>query len=212
MNSERIKLLASCINSNDIVLDVGCDHGYLSIYLKQNNLCKEVYASDISENALNSAINNFKKYNLEIKYYLSDGFKNIPISFNTAVIAGVGTNTILKIINDKKSPNKLILGSNNDYYKLRKELNKIGYKIIKEEVVLENNHYYVIMLCIKGKQYLNRNKLKYGISNNIKYYEYLLNKNKELINKVPIKKKIILIYDIYILNKLLKKSRSIKSF
>ena len=49
MNSDRIKALADDISKKDTVLDVGCDHGYLSIYLKTNNLCKEVYASDIKE-------------------------------------------------------------------------------------------------------------------------------------------------------------------
>ena len=76
MNSDRIKALADDISKKDIVLDVGCDHGYLSIYLKTNNLCKEVYASDIKESALNVAIKNFKKYNLDIKTYVSDGFED----------------------------------------------------------------------------------------------------------------------------------------
>ena len=111
MNSERIKALAKEVSENDTVIDVGCDHGYLSIYLKQNNLCKEVYASDISENALNSARKNFQKYNLDIKTYVSNGFKDIPVSFDTAVIAGMGTNTILKILENEKTPNKLNLGN-----------------------------------------------------------------------------------------------------
>lgn len=195
MNSERIKALAKEISEKDVVLDVGCDHGYLSIYLKQNNLCKEVYASDISENALNYAKNNFKKYNLDIKNYVSDGFENIPVSFDTAVIAGMGTSTILKIISHEKTPNKLVLASNNEYYRLRKTLNKMGYKIVDEKAIYENNHYYIILLCIKSKQKLSWKELKFGISNDDEYYTYLLNKNIELIKKVPFKKKIKLYYE-----------------
>ncbi len=205
MNSERIKVLAKEVSENDTVLDVGCDHGYLSIYLKQNNLCKEVYASDISENALNSAKKNFKKYNLNIKTYVSNGFKDIPVSFDTAVIAGMGTSTILKIIESEKTPNKLILASNNDYYKLRKKINEKGYKIVDEQAVFENNHYYIILLCIKQKQRLTEKELKYGISNDEKYYKYLFDKNRELIKKVPLKKKIKLLYECLVLKGLIEK-------
>ncbi|MBQ8901496.1 MAG: SAM-dependent methyltransferase [Bacilli bacterium] len=205
MNSERIKVLAKEISENDTVLDVGCDHGYLSIYLKQNNLCKEVYASDVSENALNVARNNFKKYNLDIKTYVSDGFKDVPVYFDTAVIAGMGTSTILKILDNEKTPHKLVLASNNDYYKLRKKINEIGYKIVDEQAIYENNHYYIILLCIKQKQKLTKKELKYGISNNEDYYKYLLNKNKDLIKKVPLKKKIKLLYECLILKGLIEK-------
>ena len=205
MNSERIKTLASFVAENDVVLDVGCDHGYLSIYLKLNNCCREIYASDVSLNALNAAIKNFKKYNLNIESYVSDGFENIPVEINTAVIAGMGTSTILKIISHKKTPNKLILASNNDLYKLRKNLNKMGYKIVDEKAVLENNHYYIIMLCKKMKQKLSNSELKFGISNDENYYQYLLDKNKELIKRVPLKKKIKLIFECLILKRLIEK-------
>ena len=205
MNSERIKVLASFINKDDIVLDVGCDHGYLSIYLKQNNLCKCVYASDISENALKQAQTNFKKYHLNIKSFVSDGFNNININFNTAVIAGMGTSTILNILNNKKAPNKLIISSNNEHFKLRKNLNKLGYILIKEKIILEKNHYYIIMLYLKGKQSLSKKELLFGISNNKEYYNYLLNKNRELLNKVPLKKKLTILYENHLLKGLIEK-------
>ena len=205
MNSERIKILASFINKEDIVLDVGCDHGYLSIYLKQNNLCKDVYASDISNNALNQAKTNFEKYHLNIKSFISDGFNNINEEFNTAVIAGMGTSTILNILNNKKTPNKLIISSNNEHFKLRKNLNKLGYKLINEKIIYEKNHYYVIMLYLKGKQSLSKKELLFGISNNKEYFNYLLNKNRELLNKVPLKKKLTILYENHLLKGLIEK-------
>lgn len=205
MNSDRIKALADDISKKDTVLDVGCDHGYLSIYLKTNKLCKEVYASDIKESALNVARKNFKKYNLDIKTYVSDGFENVPVSFDTAVIAGMGTNTILKIIESEKTPRKLVLGSQNDLYHLRKELNKKGYKLVDEQAIYEKGHYYIILLYIIGKQKLNRRELKFGISNNDNYYGYLIEKNNKLLNKVPFKKKLILHLDNLILKRLIKR-------
>lgn len=205
MNSERIKALVDDIAKNDIVLDVGCDHGYLSIYLKKNNLCKDVYASDISENALNVARKNFKKYNLDIRTYVSDGFSNIPVDFNTAVIAGMGTNTILKIIDSNKTPNKLVLGSQNDLFHLRTEMNKKGYKLVDEQAICENKKYYIILLYIKGKQKLTTNELKFGISNNENYYNYLISKNVKILKKVPFFKKIKLCYENYMLKRLIKR-------
>lgn len=205
MNSERLKLIASLVNTSDIVLDVGCDHGYLSMYLKQNNLCKDVFASDISINALSNARNNFKKNNLDIKTFVSDGFKDIPVYFNTAVIAGMGTNTILNILNNEKKPNKLILGSQNELKLLRTNLNKMNYKLVKEKVIYENKHYYVILEYVKGKEKLSKKKLKFGISNNNDYYKYLISKNNEILKRVPLSKKIKLIYDNLMLKSLIKR-------
>ena len=51
MNSLRLKTVASFINQDDKVVDIGCDHAYLSIYLIKNKFCKKVIASDINENA-----------------------------------------------------------------------------------------------------------------------------------------------------------------
>ncbi|MDE5539916.1 MAG: class I SAM-dependent methyltransferase, partial [Bacilli bacterium] len=92
----KLKTIADLITNDDIVIDTCCDHAYLAIFLKENKLCKEVYASDISLNALNIAKRNIKAKKLNIKTYLSDGLKDIPnLDINTVVIAGVGTSTAL---------------------------------------------------------------------------------------------------------------------
>ncbi len=199
MNSERIKTLASFVSKNDTLLDVGCDHGYLSIYLKKNNLVKEVYASEISSKALEGAFKNFAKYKVEIKGFLSDGFKDIPVFFDTAVIAGMGTKTIEHIVDSKKVP-KLIIDTHNEQAELRRYLNKLGYELQAEKVIYEKGHYYNIMLFKEGKKKLKRKEILFGISKNVDYYNYLLNKNKELMPKVPFFKKI----------KLLKENRYLK--
>ena len=205
MISDRIKTIASFIDKEDIVVDIGCDHGYLCVYLKENNLCKKVIASDIKESALNMAKENFQKRNLKINTYISDGFKEIKEDYNTAVIAGMGTTTILNILANDKKPPKLIIASNNELAKLRLNLNKIGYKIEEEKAIYDHGHYYVIMLCYKGKQTLNKKEQLFGLSKNKEYYNYLRNKNKELIKKVPLKKKLELYYQNYILKSLTEK-------
>ena len=64
--SNRLNAIAQFVDKKDSVVDVGCDHGYLSIYLKEVIKVKKIIASDINQNALNSAINNIKKCNLNI--------------------------------------------------------------------------------------------------------------------------------------------------
>lgn len=203
MKSKRLLEIAKLVDKEDTIIDVGCDHAYLGIYLKQNNLCKDVICTDISENAIKNAKKNILDNNLDIKCYVSDGLNNISDYYDTIVVAGLGTNTIKNILNNHELPNKLIISSHNEHYKLRKYLNNIGYKIIKEIIVLENNHYYVILKCIKGYQKLSKKYLKFGISNNKEYFKYLIDKNNNLINKVNFKKKIELYLDNLLLKKLI---------
>ncbi len=187
MINDKLKAIAKLINKDDIVIDIACDHAYLAIYLKKNNLCKEVYASDISINALEGAKKNINKANLNITTYVADGFRGIDNkNINTAVISGVGGTTILNIV--KNAPeyiNKFIISSNNNYDILRREMADLGYYNEIEIVIEENNKYYPIMRFIRSKRKDNDFLLKYGKSNNIKYYQYLVKKEQEILNKIP---------------------------
>ena len=106
--SNRLNAIAQFVDKKDSVVDVGCDHGYLSIYLKEVIKVKKIIASDINQNALNSAINNIKKSNLDIETVLSDGIKDVNLKgINTLVISGMGTSTILHILSDKDKLNSI---------------------------------------------------------------------------------------------------------
>ena len=180
MLSLRLLKAAEFVSKDDTVLDVGTDHGYLPIYLVKNNLCKKAYASDVSINALNVAIDNIKKNNLDIKTFVSDGLKKIDVFFDTLIICGMGTHTILNIIDSDKTPDKLIIASNNDLYLLRSEIIKKGYKIEKESSVKDHKKYYDIILFTKGNSNISEMELKYGISDNKDYYKYLYQKTLDI--------------------------------
>lgn len=213
MKSERIFALASFINKDARVADIGCDHAYLAIYLTKNKLCKSVVATDIHKNALESAKKNISDYKLDknISLYLTDGLEGVPQEqLDTLVIAGMGTSTILHILEkvDKKYIKSLVLQSNHDLYTLRNNLGKLGYYLQKEKVVYENKHYYVIGLYTQNKRKLTKREKYFGIydSSNLNYYKFLKEKielNYKRVNLRHIKEKLSFYYQRYLLKKYL---------
>lgn len=187
--SKRLKAITSYVAKDDKVVDVGCDHGLLSIYLIENNLVSKVIASDVNENALKNAISNIEKRNLHIKTVLSDGIEKIDLKdINTLIISGMGTSTILHILHDNKKLkkiNKLIIQANNDHYILRENLNEKGYYLKEESYTYDKNKWYVTSLFVKSDNKNTIDILKYGFLNNEEYNDYLLKKNYEILKKIP---------------------------
>lgn len=191
MIDNRLKSLTKYVDKNDSIIDIGCDHALLDIYLIKNKIANNIIVSDISNNALKQGINNIKKYNLEnyINTRCGNGLEvlNEEDNINTIIISGMGTNTILNILNNKylNKINKLIIQSNKDYYLLRKEVNKLGFIIDKEEVILVNNKLYINIVFIRGNKNYTIEELKYGTKNMINkeiYINYLLKKYNIIIN------------------------------
>lgn len=189
MLSERLKAIADMIESNEKVIDIGCDHGLLDIYLtKYKNI--SCIASDINQNALNMAIKNIKKYKLDIKTVLSNGLDKLEVDSNTViVISGMGTNTILKILENEKSfkAKKIIIQSNNNLYELRKEITP-KFKIINEVAICERKKYYVIIELEKGYKKYTNFELYFGpfiLKNNNNYLKYIFEKETLILNQIP---------------------------
>lgn len=188
--SKRLKALAEFVTNKDSVVDVGCDHGLLSIYLRENDLVKKVIASDINQNALNSAIKNIDLRKLDIETVLSDGIKNVNLNgVNTLVISGMGTNTILHILEDEKklkNIKKLIIQSNNDHEELRRKLNDKGYYLEDEVYTYDKNKWYVTCKFIKKDKKNSKKEIKYGFLNNEDYNNYMITYEKSILKRIPV--------------------------
>ena len=147
------RLLACCgfVAPGDRVADVGCDHGYLGIHLLENNIAGYVYAGDVNEGPLQSAVSNAKKYGVEdrISFFLSDGVRNFPRDFDTMVCAGMGADTMVSILEAapwlKDSHYRLILQCQSKVHYLRRYLSENGWRITEETVLRDGRFLYTVM-------------------------------------------------------------------
>lgn len=182
MLSLRLKAVASLISTKSVI-DIGCDHGYLDIYLTEKGI--KCLATDISSNALGYAISNFKKHNLDIDVICTDGLNNIDLKKeDTIVISGMGTDTIIKILNIDID-NDLVISSSNHLDRLRKYVVSKGYYIEKEIFVIDNNKPYVIIKFKKGLVSYNEYDYIIGINKDKKYLNYILDKYNKISNSIP---------------------------
>ncbi len=210
--SKRLETIASKINDRDRVLDVGCDHGYLDIYLALNKKNDLIIASDISKEVIKATINNINKYHVEnkIKVYCTDGTNNIIENYNTIIIAGMGSYTILNILKETRTVDKLIICSNNNWEKVRKSISLLGYYLDSEDLVYESNKLYSVMVFKKGTKKLTKKDILIGKYNpkNRELYNIYLKEIFKIYYMVPItkfSKKILLFKKIKYLKSYLRK-------
>ncbi len=150
------RLLACCgfVSPGDRVADIGCDHGYLGIYLLKKGIASSVIASDIREGPLQSAIRNSEKFGLrdKMQFYLSDGVRNIPRDFDALVCAGMGGDTMISILSSapwlKSEQYRLILQCQSKTPMLRQYLSENGWKITDEAIVKDGRFLYTVMAVI----------------------------------------------------------------
>ena len=183
----RIEAIYSFIDLKDRVVDVGCDQAKLGILLAKRN--QKSIASDISPKVIERASLDIRKLGLDnlIDLRVSNGLQNIKEKeADTLVLSGMGTHTILEILNSTKIKfNKIITISNNYHDILRDKMNELNYKVDKELIIKENNKYYNLILFTKGVKKYSQKELLLGLNqvDNELYKEYLnhlLNKYKTI--------------------------------
>ena len=179
----RLEAINSRISENDIVLDVGCDTAILGAMLAKRGI--HSYASDIKENIIKNAYEKAcnEKVNKYITFIVSDGLDNVNVSeIDTLVFAGMGTYTILKILErTNKKYKKIIIISNNNHDILRVNMNKLGYSIKEEEIIKESGKYYNLIEFKIGTSVYTKEEILIG--KNHKNIELLMEKNNYLLTK-----------------------------
>jgi tRNA (adenine22-N1)-methyltransferase len=150
--SWRLKTIVSMADRCYCIADIGTDHAYIPIYLIKNNICSMAIASDINKCPVEKAKFNIKLENLEdkISCRLGGGLTTINQGeVQGIIIAGMGGNLIKDIIEEKvelfKEIKFAVLQPVQNPEVLREYIYKKGYKIIDEELCLDEGKFYEII-------------------------------------------------------------------
>ena len=149
--SDRLLACAGFIKPGSRVADIGCDHGYLGIYLLTNGIATSMIEADINEGPLQSAMRNADKYGVrhQMTFCLSDGANKIPRDFDTLVCAGMGADTMIHILEEapwlRDENYTLILQCQSKTPMLRRYLSDQGWDIAQERVIRDGKFLYTVM-------------------------------------------------------------------
>lgn len=150
--SLRMQRVADMVEPCERVADIGCDHGYVSIYLVEQGIADHVLAMDVRKGPLSRAEANIRQKQLQtrIECRLSDGLERLqPGEADTILLAGMGGRLMIDILtkgsNKRLGTETLIVQPQSDIPEVRRYLHRIGYEITAEDMLQEDGKYYTVM-------------------------------------------------------------------
>ena len=156
--SARMQAFADMVSRGRVVCDVGCDHGWVSIYLIQQGIASKVFAMDVGIGPLERAKEHIRSYNLEsyIETRLSDGLASLQVGeADCMVCAGMGGPLMMRILTEgrekAKAMKEIILQPQSEIALFRAFLRQEGYIVVKEDMVLEEGKYYPMMKVVPAE-------------------------------------------------------------
>lgn len=156
--SVRLEMLARMVTPGNIVADVGCDHGFLSIYLVKEGVSPSAIAMDLRRGPLSAAGKHIEEQGLGsyIETRISDGLHMLhPGEAQTLVCAGMGGRLMEKILSESmekaRAFRELILQPQSELAAFRAFLRRAGFQTAGEDMVLEDGKYYFAMRAVPGR-------------------------------------------------------------
>ena len=147
--SDRLSMVSSLLGNANVIADIGCDHGYLPIYLLESDAYSSAIAMDVNEGPLCKARENIRLHNISerIDIRLSDGVSKLNVGEADSIsICGMGGNVMMHIFDCGetvlKSTPVIVIQPQSEYALLRKYLLENGYVFDDEDIVLEDGKYY----------------------------------------------------------------------
>lgn len=156
--SKRLETVASMVTKGNRAADVGCDHGFVPIWLVENGISPSAVAADVRPGPLARAKEHIKEHGLEdkIQTRLSDGLEKIlPGEAETLIMSGIGGILMLRLLKDgresAKSFQELILSPQSELEQVRRSLVQDGYFIEYEHVLCDEGKFYFIFHVVVKK-------------------------------------------------------------
>lgn len=157
--SDRLRAVARLVTRGNVVCDVGCDHGYVSIYLIQEQIAPKAIAMDVRSGPLAHAKEHITMYGMDayIETRLSDGVEALcPGEADTLIVAGMGGRLMEAILTRGREKavcmKELILQPQSELAAFRGFLRENGYTIVQEDMVYEDDKFYPMMRAVPQKE------------------------------------------------------------
>lgn len=152
--SNRMQAVADMVEEKRVV-DIGCDHAFVSIYLAQKFGTERVIAMDVKTGPVEIAKANIANYMLadKIDVRMSNGFDKLSVGeADVAVIAGMGGYLMIDILEAGKEHLEaginLVLQPQSDIQQVRQYLDSVGYIIEAEDMLIEDGKFYTIIRAV----------------------------------------------------------------
>ncbi|MCI2056654.1 MAG: class I SAM-dependent methyltransferase [Oscillibacter sp.] len=165
----RLQLLANWVPQNARLADIGTDHGYLPIWLLLQDRIAAAIASDLRPGPLSRAKADAAQYGVadRLDCRLCDGLAEIsPQEVDTIVIAGMGGENIADILSaapwTADGLHQLLVQPMSRAEVLREYLMKHGYRIEREQLVLDRGVLYPVLLVSAGTMNLTAGQMYAG--------------------------------------------------
>ncbi len=169
--SERMQKAADLVTAGYRVADVGCDHGYIAIWLAGSKKCPICIAMDVGEKPLAAARKNVALYGVADAVLLrrSDGLAALKAGeADCVLIAGMGGTLMARILTEGRAVletvEELVLEPQSDAAKVRRTVQEVGFRILEEDLVTECGKYYPLIRAVRREQpgVLSETELRYG--------------------------------------------------
>lgn len=163
------KRLETCLRYTEgfqRLADIGTDHAMLPIEAVLRGNVMTAIAIDNKFGPYLQARTNVKKYQVEnrVKVVLGDGLDKVDSDTDVVVISGLGGDSIATILEGAKDLNvkRFVLQANNNAYKIRASLSKIGYALLDELVLADQDVIYDVLVLEPGQSEMSELELEFG--------------------------------------------------
>ncbi|MCZ2259345.1 tRNA (adenine(22)-N(1))-methyltransferase [Sporosarcina sp. G11-34] len=156
--SNRLKAVASFVEKDAVVADIGSDHAYLPCFLIKTGKIQRAVAGEVAKGPYDSAMHNVKKEGLAavVTVRLANGLLAIEEkdAVDTVTIAGMGGSLIASILENGKSHlqgvKRIITQPNIHAESIRKWAVSNGWEIKDEHIMKEDGKIYEIIVLVEG--------------------------------------------------------------